>query len=109
MSCWNAVSVCIFLFFLGNIFLLVAYTGSSRCSNCNFGSDVQRLRLVAAASGSYSVLPVVLAGLLGAGVVETAYADADEVCAIYIYGHQMLISISFFFSLYYAYFLYYQF
>ncbi|XWS15531.1 hypothetical protein CRYUN_Cryun34aG0008000 [Craigia yunnanensis] len=53
------------------------YHRSFRCSNCNIGSDVQQLRLVTAASGSYSVLPVVLAGLLGAGVVETAYADAD--------------------------------
>ncbi|PPD96404.1 hypothetical protein GOBAR_DD06567 [Gossypium barbadense] len=52
-------------------------------SNFTIGSDVQQLRLVAAASGSYSILPAVLAGLLGAGMIETTYADADEVCAIY--------------------------
>lgn len=38
--------------------------------------------MVAPASGSFSVLPAVLAGLLAAGVIETAYADSDEVCAI---------------------------
>ncbi|XVE87727.1 hypothetical protein DITRI_Ditri19aG0011200 [Diplodiscus trichospermus] len=48
-----------------------------RSSNCNIGSDIQQLRFVVAASGSYSILPAVLAGLLGVGVVETAYADAD--------------------------------
>ncbi|KAB2025968.1 hypothetical protein ES319_D06G186100v1 [Gossypium barbadense] len=48
-------------------------------SNFTIGSDVQQLRLVAAASGSYSILPAVLAGLLGAGMIETTYADADEV------------------------------
>ncbi|XWS19360.1 hypothetical protein CRYUN_Cryun31cG0009100 [Craigia yunnanensis] len=57
------------------------YHRSSRCSNCNIGSDVQQLRLVAAASGSYSILPALLSGLLGAGVVETACADADEVAS----------------------------
>lgn len=60
----------------------VAYTGSSRCSSRTFGSDDWRLRMVAPASGSFSVLPAVLAGLLAAGVIETAYADSDEVCAI---------------------------
>ncbi|XVF26106.1 hypothetical protein REPUB_Repub13aG0271200 [Reevesia pubescens] len=49
-----------------------------RSSNFTIGSDVQQLRLVAAASGSYSILPAVLAGMIGAGVVETAYADADS-------------------------------
>ncbi|KAE8689688.1 P-loop containing nucleoside triphosphate hydrolases superfamily protein isoform 2 [Hibiscus syriacus] len=48
-------------------------------SNFTIGSDVQQLRLLAAVSGSYSILPAILAGLLGAGIVETAYADADEV------------------------------
>lgn len=38
---------------------------------------------MAAASGSCSILPAVLASLLGAGMIETAYADADEVCVIY--------------------------
>ncbi|XP_022720660.1 uncharacterized protein LOC111278295 isoform X4 [Durio zibethinus] len=57
------------------------YRRSSQGSNCNIGSDVKKLRLVAAASGSYSILPAVLAGLLGAGVIETAYSDADEVAS----------------------------
>ncbi|XP_022716159.1 proteasome-associated ATPase-like isoform X2 [Durio zibethinus] len=42
---------------------------------------IQQLRLVAGASGSYSLLPVVLAGLLGAGMIQTAYAEAGEVTA----------------------------
>ncbi|GMI89135.1 hypothetical protein HRI_002582800 [Hibiscus trionum] len=45
------------------------------CSNFTIRSDVQQLRLLAAASGSCSILPAVLVGLLGAGMVETAYAD----------------------------------
>ncbi|XP_007026191.2 PREDICTED: katanin p60 ATPase-containing subunit A1 isoform X1 [Theobroma cacao] len=55
------------------------YHRSSGCLKCIL--DTQQLRLVAASSGSYSMLPAVLAGLLGAGVLETAYAEADEVAA----------------------------
>ncbi|XVF27955.1 hypothetical protein REPUB_Repub14bG0153600 [Reevesia pubescens] len=50
-------------------------------SSCTIGLDIQQLRLVTAASGSYYILPVVLAGLLGVGVVEKAYADANKVTA----------------------------
>ncbi|KAK8629538.1 hypothetical protein V6N13_078374 [Hibiscus sabdariffa] len=46
-------------------------------SNFIVRSDSQQLSLVAAVSGSYSILPAVLAGLLGAGMIETAYADAN--------------------------------
>ncbi|OMO76894.1 hypothetical protein CCACVL1_15353 [Corchorus capsularis] len=53
------------------------YHRSSGCSNGSIGSEVQQLRFVAAASGSYSILPALLASLLGAGMIDTAYADAD--------------------------------
>ncbi|PPS13032.1 hypothetical protein GOBAR_AA07620 [Gossypium barbadense] len=56
-------------------------------SNFTIGSDVQQLRLVTAASGSYSILPAVLAGLLGAGMIETTYADADEFHLCWPVGH----------------------
>ncbi|XVF87795.1 hypothetical protein PTKIN_Ptkin18bG0149600 [Pterospermum kingtungense] len=57
------------------------YHRCSRCLTHKIGSDVEQLRLVAAASGSFSVLPAVLASLIGAGVIETAYANADEVAS----------------------------
>lgn len=60
---------------------LLYHRSTSRCSNCNIGSDVRQLRLVAAASGSHSILPALLAGLFGAGAIETAYSDADEVAS----------------------------
>lgn len=40
-------------------------------------SEVWPLRLL---PDAYSVFPAVLAGLFGAGVLEMAYADGDEVC-----------------------------
>ncbi|KAE8728847.1 Pyrophosphate--fructose 6-phosphate 1-phosphotransferase subunit beta 1 [Hibiscus syriacus] len=64
--------------------------------NFTIGSDVQKPRLVLTVSGSYSILPAILAGLLGAGIVETAYADADEVNVIRLiikYMHVMSCSI----------------
>ena len=35
-------------------------------------------------SGPYSILPAVLAGLFGVGVLQVAYADGDQVCVIFV-------------------------
>lgn len=92
MSCWGLFSS------KDSYHWLLAYAGSSGCLKCIL--DTQQLRLAAASSGSYSMLPAVLAGLLGAGVLETAYAEADEVCAINISGQRIVadVSLHFYFS-----------
>ncbi len=36
-------------------------------------------------SGPFSLLPAVLAGLFGVGVLEIAYADDDKVCVVFFF------------------------
>lgn len=47
------------------------------------GSEVFSSRVQPDATGPYSLFPAVLAGILGVGALETAYADANEVCRIF--------------------------
>ncbi|GLU15586.1 hypothetical protein SLE2022_320630 [Rubroshorea leprosula] len=43
--------------------------------------EIQQPKLVDSSSGSYSVLPAILVSLFGAGALEIAYADGDEVAS----------------------------
>jgi hypothetical protein len=50
------------------------------CGEHQSHSNASEDRLLRSAPHAYPVFPAVLAGLFGAGVLETAYADGDEVC-----------------------------
>jgi hypothetical protein len=44
-------------------------------------------------SGPFSLLPAVLAGLFGVGVLEIAYADDDKVCVVFFFFFLAILQI----------------
>lgn len=50
------------------------------CGEHQSHSNASEVRPLRSVPHAYSVFPAVLAGLFGAGVLEMAYADGDEVC-----------------------------
>lgn len=63
-------------------FIVMLLTGSFERQIHFNASEIGRPRLFPEVSGPRSVFPAILASLFGAGLINIAYSDAGEVCAI---------------------------